>query len=168
MSRTIEDILKLFPNTTVNDWKQHDNGGGWVANTASVAAAAYIGPDALAYGNDQVFGNARVYGNARVFGIAQVSGIAQVFGNAWVSGNARVFGNAQVSGNAWETSPLYIQGSAHCATNVKHGYIAIGCEVHTYAEWLKNYKAICAKAGYSEEQIKEYKAIIDLFVKVGR
>ena len=138
MSRTIEDILKLFPNTTVNDWKQHDNGGGWVANTASVADAAYIGPDALAYGNAQV------------------------------SGNAQVFGNAQVSGNAWETSPLYIQGSAHCATNVKHGYIAIGCEVHTYAEWLKNYKAIGAEAGYSKEQIKEYKAIIDLFVKVGR
>ena len=33
---------------------------------------------------------------------------------------------------------------------------------------LKNYKAIGAEAGYSKEQIKEYKAIIDLFVKVGR
>ena len=42
MSRTIEDILKLFPNTTVNDWKQHDNGGGWVANTASVAAVPHF------------------------------------------------------------------------------------------------------------------------------
>ncbi len=58
MKRTIEDILKLFPNTTVNDWKQHrslccipkvgkvivhdDNGGGWVANTASVAAVPHF------------------------------------------------------------------------------------------------------------------------------
>ena len=124
MSRTIEDILKLFPDTTAPDWTQHTNGGGWVQSTAHAEESTVI--------------------------------------------EGMVFGNAQVSGNAWETSPLYIQGSAHCATNVKHGYIAIGCEVHTYAEWLKNYKAIGAKAGYSEEQIKEYKAIIDLFVKVGR
>jgi len=73
-----------------------------------------------------------------------------------------------VSGDAWETSPLYIQGSKHCATNVKHGSIAIGCEVYTFAEWLKNYKAIGKAAGYTPAQIKEYKAIIDLFVKIGR
>ena len=47
---------------------QHPNGGGWVANTATVAASAFVGRDALVYGN------------------ARVSGDAQVFGNAWVSG----------------------------------------------------------------------------------
>jgi hypothetical protein len=33
--------------------KKHSNGGGWVADTATVADTAYVGPDA------RVFGNAR-------------------------------------------------------------------------------------------------------------
>jgi len=103
-----------------------------------------------------------------VSGNAWVSGNAQVSGDAWVSADAWVSGDARVYGDAWETSPLYIQGSKHCATNVKHGSIAIGCEVYTFAEWLKNYKAIGKAAGYTPAQIKEYKAIIDLFVKIGR
>ena len=44
---------------------QHPNGGGWVADTARVAASAFVGPG------------------------------AQVFGAAWVSGNAQVSGNAE-------------------------------------------------------------------------
>jgi hypothetical protein len=37
---------------------QHKNGGGWVANTATVEDSVYIGPDA------QVSCNAQVYGDA--------------------------------------------------------------------------------------------------------
>ena len=37
---------------------KHINGGGWVADTATVADTAYIGPDA------QVSGDAQVYGTA--------------------------------------------------------------------------------------------------------
>ena len=80
---------------------QHPNGGGWVADTASVADTAYIGSDARVYGNAQVYGNARIYDNARVCGDANVFGNAEVFGNAWVSGNVVVFDNANVFGNAW-------------------------------------------------------------------
>ena len=43
---------------------QHSNGGGWVADTASVDATV------------QVSGNARVYGDARVYDNASVSGNA--------------------------------------------------------------------------------------------
>src|SRR5208282_690104 len=148
MSRTIEDVLNLFPETEAKDWNRHKNGGGWVKTSAHAYESAYI--EGLVYGN------------------AHVSGNAQVYGNAQVSGNARVFGDARVSGDAWKTSPLYIQYSKHCATNAKYGHIAIGCEVHTFAEWLKNYKVIGKAAGYTPEQVKEYKAIIDLFVKIGR
>ena len=45
---------------------QHQNGGGWVADTATVDSTAYVGPDARVYGNAYVFGNACVYGNACV------------------------------------------------------------------------------------------------------
>ena len=62
---------------------QHPNGGGWVADSATVADTAYIGP------------------TARVSGGAQVSGNAQVSGTARVSGNAQVYGDARVSGDAW-------------------------------------------------------------------
>ena len=53
---------------------QHENGGGWVADTAIVEDTAYVGP------------NARVSGSARVFGDARVSGDAWVFGDALISG----------------------------------------------------------------------------------
>src|SRR5208282_715802 len=98
MSRTIKDVLYLFPETTAKDWNQHKNGGGWVKTSAHADESAYIA--GIVSGNAQVYGNARVYGNAWVFGNAQVYGDAQVYGNAWVSGRAWVFGNAQVSGNA--------------------------------------------------------------------
>ena len=135
---------------------QHKNGGGWVANTAKVDEPAYIGPNAL------------VYGNARVYGNAQVSGNARVYGDARVSGNAQVSGAALVSGDVWETSPLYIQGSKHAITNSAYGKLAIGCEIHTFAEWKKNYKAIGKANGYTPEQIKEYGLHIAYVIKVGK
>ena len=74
---------------------QHSNGGGWVADTAIVAATAYLGSSA------RVYGNAWVSGDARVYDAAMVYGKAQVYGNAWVSGDARVSDDARVCGNAW-------------------------------------------------------------------
>ena len=56
---------------------QHKNGGGWVADTASVADGAYV--DSKAW----------------------VSGKARVSGKVWVSGEARVSGEAQVYGKAY-------------------------------------------------------------------
>jgi hypothetical protein len=92
---------------------RHPNGGGWVADTATVADTAYVGPGrswymitlvvtfgcpitlgcpvTLMYGNAEVSGNARVSGNALVYDDAQVSGTARV------SGDAQVYGNAMVS-----------------------------------------------------------------------
>jgi hypothetical protein len=165
---------------------QHSNGGGWVADTAIVDKTAYVGPNAQVYGNAWVSGDARVYGYARVSGGARVSGYAWVYGNAQVSGNARVSGGAQVYGNAqmygnawvsgdaqvfdglWVTPPLYIQGTKHSITNCDYGKIAIGCEIHTFAEWKKNYKTIGKNAGYTAEQIKEYGRHIAYVVKMGR
>ena len=85
---------------------QHPNGDGWVADTATVAASAFIGPIAKVYGNAEVFGsalvsgNALVFGNAKVYGLAWATGDAKVSGAAWVYGYAWVYGNAKVSGNA--------------------------------------------------------------------
>ena len=159
---------------------RHENGRGWVANTATVEATVYVGPNARVYGNACVYGNAQVldnaqvssnawvYGDARVFGDARVVDDARVFGDARVSGDARVFGDARVSGDAWETSPLYIQGSRHSVTNCAHGSITIGCQVHTFAEWKAKYKTIGKAAGYTAAQIKEYGLLIALVIKLGK
>ena len=218
--KTINDILKIFPWTKAEEWKQHDKGKGWVQITAHVDAtatilglvfgdarvsgSAWVSGDARVYGNARVSGNAWVFGDARVsgnawvsgdarvsgdaqvFDKARVSGDARVYGDAWVSGDARVsgdawvfgdarvsgdarvFGNARVSGDAWETSPLYIQGSRHSVTNCAHGSIAIGCQVHTFAEWKAKYKTIGKAAGYTAAQIKEYSHHIAYVIKVGK
>ena len=39
---------------------KHPNGGGWVADSASVAPTAYVGPYANVYGNARVSGDAWV------------------------------------------------------------------------------------------------------------
>ena len=148
--KTIEEVLKTVPGTKAEDWHQHGNGKGWVYSSASVADSAYVGPNAL------VYGDARVYGNARVSGVA------------WVFGDAQVSGNAQVSGDAWKTTPLFVQGTKHGATNCKYGWLAIGCQVRTFADWQANVETIAEENGYTKEEAAEYRAIVDFMTKVGK
>ncbi len=165
---------------------KHKNGGGWVANTATVEETAYIGPDAWVFGDARIYsyaritgdacvsGNAVIYGYARIFGAAQVYGYARISGDALVSGDARVygyariFGAAQVSGGDWETSPLYIQGSKHEITNCSYGSLSIGCITHSFSEWKKLYKSIGKEQGYTPAQIKEYGQLIAIATKIGK
>ena len=42
---------------------QHPNGGGWVADTATVSESAYVGPNAKVSGYAVVTGYAEVTGN---------------------------------------------------------------------------------------------------------
>lgn len=43
---------------------RHENGGGWVANTARVDPTAFVGPEAQVYGEARVSGKAQVSGEA--------------------------------------------------------------------------------------------------------
>lgn len=74
--------------------KQHINGGGFVADTATVDATAYVGPNA------RVLGNASVLDSARLEDSAVVTDNAVIRDNAVVSGCAMVRDNATVSGQA--------------------------------------------------------------------
>ena len=91
-----------------------------------------------------------------VNGVEETGGWIEKESNLDASSGAWVFGNAQVFGNAWTQSPLYIQGSRHALTLCSHTQIAIGCHVHTIAEWKKTYKAVGKAEGYTPEQIAEY------------
>ena len=67
----------MIPFLKPEEQHQHKNGGGWIANTATVDESVYVSCDARVYGDARVSGNARVYGNAWVSGNAQVSGDAR-------------------------------------------------------------------------------------------
>ena len=120
---------------------KHPNGGGWVADTATVDESAYIGPDAKVYDSARVYGIAHVYGSARVSGGALVCGSARVSGSALVSGSARVCGSAHVCGSAVTENPgdyLSLSGFAlaHAITWTKSDdSLQIGCQRATVAEW---------------------------------
>ena len=79
---------------------QHPNGGGWVADSATVEDTVFVGRNALIYGDARLYDTAQVGGNARVFGNARISDHAAVYGDAQVYGDAEVYGRAQVCGNA--------------------------------------------------------------------
>ena len=85
-----------------------------------------------------------------------VHGDAWVYGNAQVYGDARVYGGAQVSGDAWVFPPPYIQGSRHALTLGSLSQIAVGGHIHDIKDWLKTYRAIGKREGYTKEQIAEY------------
>jgi len=97
----------------------HTNGGGWVADSASVDPSAYVSPSAYVFGDAKVSGDAKVFGNAYVFGNAQVFGDARVTENARVSGNAYVLGNARVSGNAHVFGDAQVYGNAQVFGNAE-------------------------------------------------
>lgn len=167
------DLTEIRPG-----WHRHPNGGGWVQDTAYVAATAYVGPDAQVsdnawvygdarvcdnawvYGNAQVYGDARVYGNARVYGDAWVWCNARVFDNAWVYGDARVCGNARVWGNARVSrSPKVLTGFPYIVTITDH-HVAAGCKMHPPSVWRKRGAAIIRADGY-RDKATDWAAIIN-------
>ncbi|MHB9860567.1 DUF6055 domain-containing protein [Streptomyces sp. YIM S03343] len=78
----------------------HSNGGGWVDDSANVAASVYVGPRAAVFGNSTVTGNARIEGLSWVNSGATISGNVVVKDNAIVQGGAKLSGKVVVGGDA--------------------------------------------------------------------
>ena len=109
---------------------RHSNGGGWIADTATVMDSVYVSRNAQVFGeasvsdharirdSARVSGSAEVYGNAQVFDRAEISDdavvcdIAKVYGDAKVGGNARVEDHARVFGRASVTGNARVYGGA--------------------------------------------------------
>ena len=175
---SLAKLVKLkskFPDATLETWHVHPNGGGWVQNTASVSASAFVGPDAIVSGNArvsdhaQIYGLARVGGNARVQGYAQVSehvqisGLARVLGNARVRGYAVVLGNAVVYGYANVFGNAQVSGYARVLGNARvRGYAVVSGEaqVSDHAEvwgnaWVLGHARVGGNAQVSGDEIVE-------------
>ena len=66
----------------------------------------------------------------------------------------------------WTTSPLFIIGSRFSLTNCKHGHIQIGCLCNSLKWWKENGLVLAKENNFTEAEVAEYEAYIDLFEKV--
>ena len=100
-----------FRSWLKNNGRIHSNGGGWVANSATVASSVYVGPYAIVRSGN-------ISGNVRIEGHAMVEN-ATIRDNVVIKDNACVFGgtysgSAVIEGNAWLEG-----GSANSSANIK-------------------------------------------------
>ena len=79
---------------------RHPNGGGWVADTASVEDGVYVGPNALVYEHAKIHGNVLFSQNRYIVVYPKISDNSRVHGNAVVYGNSRISDDAEVAGNS--------------------------------------------------------------------
>ncbi len=84
-------------------------------------------------------------GNCWIYNNAKICGCARIYGNAVIFGNAVIYGNAEIYNGKWDKSPLYIQGTKWAFYVSSENTITIGCQIHTFEEWQKNYKQIAEK-----------------------
>ncbi len=166
--RAIRDIEKYGVKAgDVGGWIEKEenlsqSGNAWVYGDAQVYGDAWVYGNAQVCGNARVSGNAQVYGNAWVYGNAQVCCNARVYGNAQVCCNARVCDYAQVCGDAWECSPLYIQGRIYSFSMCAKNKIKIGCQIHSFSAWERNWKRIAKENNFPKESWKEYALYFNL------
>lgn len=111
--------------------------GGWVAESATVAATATVTEHAVVFGNSRVIGQAcvrdraRVFGNASILDNATVSGNSNVYGNATISDDAVVKGSARVYGYSFvaENSTVMEQAAVYGSAVIRNSAIIRG---HAY------------------------------------
>ena len=91
---------------------QHPNGGGFVADTATVADSVYVGENAQVLGWANVSGNAKIIGHAVIAGTAKISGNAIIGDSACVCGEAMISENARILESAFVTDAYTVSGNA--------------------------------------------------------
>ena len=101
--------------------KPHPNGGGFVADLATVAKTAYVGPNAKVLKKGMVYAYARIEDNAIVTDTATVSDGAIVRGNALIQGKAFVSGHSRVNDSATIGGRTNITKQSRVAGNAKIG-----------------------------------------------
>lgn len=116
---------------------RHSNGGGIVADTATVSEDTVVGPEAIVGGNAIVMNNCKILDSVRVYGTAYIANEViledrvEVFGTAEVKNGLILFGNCKVS-----VSPKVILGFDHLVI-VTDGHIFLGCHCFDLEQWKK-------------------------------
>jgi NDP-sugar pyrophosphorylase family protein len=112
---------------------KHDNGKGWVEDSAVVDDSVYVGPKAEVYNFAQVRGycrlenQVRVYGSARIYDRVKLKRYARVLGRAVIrdetelTDNVRVEGNALVAGTSRLQDSVIVRESAYILHSILSG-----------------------------------------------
>lgn len=83
----------------------HDNGGGWVADTAYVAPTVKVARHAAVYNFAKVYNNCKIegrsyiYGRARLYDDVHVTGASRISGNSVVAGKTAISGRVNINGH---------------------------------------------------------------------
>ena len=90
--------------------KRHPNGGGWVADSAQVAATAYVGPHAMVLDKAKVLDNAVIDDYVIAYGDVVFKDNARAFGKLAIekglhSGNARLYIRNENKSSAQKVNP---------------------------------------------------------------
>ena len=117
--------------------------------------------------NEKLGGNENKADWKQASGGGWINKSAKVEREDLINENAIVLGN--VSGNAWVKPVLFVIDSrGHGASNCKHGWLKIGCEEHSFAEWVERFEAIARSHNLNEVEKTEYRAIVELFRVAGK
>jgi hypothetical protein len=115
----------------------HSNGGGIVADTATVSDDSVVGPQAVVYGNAIVMNKCKIIDDSKVYGTAFVSNEVvledrvEVFGTAEVKNGLVLFGDCKVS-----VPPKVVLGFDHPVI-VTDSHIFLGCHCFDVEQWKK-------------------------------
>lgn len=113
---------------------KHENGGGWVADTAHVSPESYVGPYARVYGHALVTDRSCVDDAARVFDWAGVHAScicdrSIVYDHAGVESGARIENDARVHGYARVSGPMTAVRDDACVrgfSRISSGVFVVG------------------------------------------
>lgn len=115
----------------------HLNGGGIVADTATVSSDSIVSPNASVGGRAMVLNktkildHSRVYGNAYVANEVSIEDRVRVFGTAEVKNGLVLFGDCVVS-----VPPKVILGFDHPVI-ITDSHIFLGCHCFDVEQWKK-------------------------------
>ena len=182
--KTIDQIIEEFGGVADN-WKPHPNGGGWVHRDVVASPEAFVGPEAVARGGTIWGGTIRggtIWGGTIEGGTIEGGTIegGTIWGGTIEGGTIRggtirggtieggtIWGGT-IEGGTWNRAPLFVTGSRHPATNAKPGHLQIGCRCEPFAWWSTPEAEVFAdEAGYTAAEKAEYRAIVELFQKIG-
>lgn len=144
---------------------KHPNGGGMVAETATVATSAYIGEDCEVLGNAVIGEGCIVNEGAVVFGDAILENKSIVEGGAKVGGTAFLSATTIHGENVMLTkTPITVHGFEQ-AIVVAHDFIIIGCQCIMIDEWKTRSLALLKMSGFPKKSAERIRDSIDVVHK---
>ncbi len=105
---------------------KHQNGEGWVADTAKVDSRSYVGPDAVVFDDAVIFGHSRIEDQAAVYGKSRITngtinGALAFCGDTIITrfdfGNGLVPAHRHKNGGGWVANSACVSPEAHIGAN---------------------------------------------------